>query len=291
VRATWSGAITFGLITIPVRLYTAVSDKKVDLHLVHEKDGERIHYKRVCDKGHEVEWDEIVRGHEVKGKGLVTISDEELDALDAESMRSIDVDTFVPLDDIDPIYYDKTYYIGPDAAGVKAYKLLIKALDAEGLVGIAKVAIRERERLSAIRIKDKMLVLETMHWPDEIRAADLENLDKSTRISDREMKMARQLVQQLAGKFEPSRYEDEYRVALEELIRKKAKGEEIIAPEAPEKPAEVTDLMEALKASVEAARSGKKKSTRKKTTRKKSAPKKKSTARKKKKTTAKRKSA
>ena len=256
-RAIWSGAVTFGLISIPVKLYTAVGRKEdIDLHLLHEKDGERIHYKRVCDKGHQVDWDEIVKGYEYEKGRWVTLTDDELDALDTQSLRTIDVATFVPLEQVDPIFFEKTYYVSPEEAGLKAYRLLVHALDTEDLIGIAKVAIREKEHLAAIRVANGEIRLHTMHWPEEIRAAESTGDQKRVALRDQEKKMARQLVQQLAGDFSPEEFEDDYFRALQEIIDKKIKGEEIVVPEAAEEPAGVIDLMEALKQSVEAARAG-----------------------------------
>lgn len=256
-RALWRGSITFALITIPVKIYSAVGRKdKIDLHLLHEKDGQRIHYDRRCEKGHKVEWDDIVKGYEYEKGKWVQISDEELDALELESLRTIDVVMFSPIDQIDPSYFDKTYYVVPDESAVKAYRLMIEALESEGLAGVCKVAIRDREHLSALRVKDQMLVLETMHWPEEIRAPKFDELGKKPRVNDRERKMARQLVKQLSQDFDPSQFRDEYHKALKKLIRKKIKGEEIVVPEPEEEPARVVDLMDALRASVEAARKG-----------------------------------
>ena len=261
-RAIWKGSITFGLITVPVKIFTAVgreAGEKIDLHLLHEKDGERIHYERKCGKGHkDISWDEIVKGYEYQKGKWVEITDEDLEALDLESLRTIDVVTFAPLDQIDPVYFDKTYYVVPEESALKAYRLMTQALHDEGLVGVCKVAIRERERLSALRVKDSMLLLETMHWPEEIRNTKFAELKKQTRVNDRERKMARQLVHQLAGDFDPSEFKDEYHKALKKIIRKKVKGEEIVVPEAAEEPETVIDLMEALKASVAAARKGEK---------------------------------
>lgn len=255
-RAIWSGAVTFGLISIPVKLYTAVGRKEdIDLHLLHEKDGERIHYQRVCDKGHEVDWDEIVKGYEYEKGRWVTLTDDELEALDTQSLKTIDVATFVPLEQVDPIFFDKTYYVAPEEAGIKAYRLLVHALDAEELVGIAKVAVREREHLAAIRVANGEIRLHTMHWPEEIREQDA-TAGKRVTLRDQEKKMARQLVQQLTGDFSPEEFEDDYFRALQDIIDKKIKGEEILVPEPQEEPAGVVDLMEALKQSVAAARAG-----------------------------------
>ena len=261
-RAIWKGSITFGLITIPVKIYSAVgrsSGEKLAFHLLHAKDGERIHYQRTCDKGHkDIDWDEIVKGYEyTKGK-WVEITDEELESLDLVSTRSIDVVTFAPLEQIDPLYFDKSYYVVPDESAIKAYRLMFDALEDEGLVGVCKVALREREHLSALRTKDGMLILQTMHWPEEIREPKFDELDKRTKVNDRESKMAKQLIRQLTDDFDPGQFKDEYHKALKKLIRKKVKGEEIVVLEATEERGEVIDLMDALKASVEAAKKGEK---------------------------------
>jgi DNA end-binding protein Ku len=275
MRPIWKGAISFGLISIPVKLFSAVESKSLKFHLLHEADGGRIKYKRECAKcGKEVTWDDIIKGYEYSKDHYVTFSDEELDALDVESIKAIDVVTFVPLDDIDPIYFNKTYYVVPDASGIKAYQLLAEALEAEGQVGVAKVALRDKEHLSTIRLKDNVFVLETMYWPDEIREGKFEELDKKVKTRDQEVKMARQLIQQLSGEFRPEEFEDEYRTRLQELAEKKVEGEEVTVAAEPEaEPAPVVDIMEALKASVSEAKkrksSSSSKSTKKKTTKRK----------------------
>ena len=259
MKTLWKGAITFGLISIPVRLYSAVQEKSLKFNMLHEEDKGRIKYKRECAKcGKEVGWDDIIKGYEFAKDQYVTFSDDELDALDVDSIKAIDVVAFVPLEDIDPIYFNKTYYVGPEATGVKAYRLLADALQAEGQVGVAKVALRDKEHLATIRLKDDIFVLETMHWPDEIREAEFEELDKKVEVRDTEVKMARQLIQQLSSSWEPEAFRDEYRVALEEMVEKKVAGAEIsIAAEPDEEPTKVVDLMEALKASVEQAKKAK----------------------------------
>ena len=270
MRPLWKGAITFGLISIPVRLYSAVQEKSLKFHLMHEEDGGRIKYERVCSKcGKKVSWDDLVKGYEYSKDHYVTFTEDELGALEVDSIRAIDVVAFVPLSDIDPIYFNKTYYVAPEAAGLKAYKLLADALQAEGQVGVAKIALREKEHLATVRLKDDIFVLETMHWPDEIREPEFEELDKNVKIQDNEVKMARQLIQQLSAEFEPSEFADEYRAKLEELVQAKVEGQEVtVSAEPEEEPTKVVDLMEALKASVEEAKkrksadgAGKKKTT------------------------------
>ncbi|HEU4488875.1 MAG TPA: Ku protein [Actinomycetota bacterium] len=256
MRPLWRGAITFGLISIPVRLYSAVENKSLKFHLLHEKDGGRIKYQRTCAIcGEEVTWDEIVKGYEYSKDHYVTFSSEEMAALDVDSIKAVDVVSFVPLEKVDPIYFDKSYYVAPEASGIKAYRLLADALEAEGQVGVAKVTLREKEHLATIRLKDGVFVLETMHWPDEIRPPSFEELDRRVDVRDNEVKMARQLIQQLSDDFRPEQFEDEYRVRLQELAEKKVEGQEItVSAEAEEEPAEVVDLMEALKASVAQAK-------------------------------------
>jgi DNA end-binding protein Ku len=256
MRPLWKGAITFGLISIPVRLYSAVQEKSLKFHLMHSEDGGRIKNERVCSKcGKKVSWDDLVKGYEYSKDHYVTFTEDELESLDVDSIRAIDVVAFVPLTDIDPIYFNKTYYVAPEAAGLKAYRLLADALEAEGQVGVAKVALRDKEHLATVRLKDDVFVLETMHWPDEIRVPEFEELDKKVKISDSEVKMARQLIEQLSSEFDPSAFADEYRAKLEELVQAKVEGAEVtVAAEPEEKPTKVVDLMEALKASVEEAK-------------------------------------
>jgi DNA end-binding protein Ku len=268
MKSLWKGALTFGLVNIPVRLYSAVEEKSLRFHLLHEEDGGRIKYQRTCAKcGKEVTWDDIVKGYEYSKEQYVTFDQDELSALDVDSIKAIDVVTFVPLEAIDPVYFNKTYYMAPEASGLKAYRLLQEALEAEGQVGIAKIALREKEHLATIRLKDDVFVLETMHWPDEIRAPEFEELGKKVDVRDAEVKMARQLIQQLSGDFHPEEFSDDYRVRLEELVEQKIEGQEIVVAAAPEEePTKVVDLMEALKASVADAKAKKDKSGDKKKT-------------------------
>jgi DNA end-binding protein Ku len=273
MKSLWKGSLTFGLVNIPVRLYSAVEEKSLRFHLLHEEDGGRIKYQRTCAKcGKEVTWDDIVKGFEYSKDHYVTFNQDELSALDVDSIKAIDVVTFVPLESIDPVYYNKTYYVAPEPSGVKAYRLLQEALEAEGQVGIAKIALREKEHLATIRLKDDVFVLETMHWPDEIRTPEFEELDKRVDVRDTEVKMARQLIQQLSGEFNPDEFTDDYRSRLEELVERKVEGEEVTLAAAPEEePTKVVDLMEALKASVADAKSKKDKPAEKKKTSRRSA--------------------
>ncbi len=253
-RAMWKGAISFGLVTIPVAVYPATEERSLRFNQLHDQDMGRIRYKRVCSiDGEEVDFEHIVKGYEVEKDRYVVITDEDLDAVPVESSRAIDIEQFVDLDEIDPILFKKSYYLVPDETGAKAYALLRKALAEENKVGIAKVSFRDKEHLAALRFKDDVFVLETMYWPDEIRAADFDTASDG-KVRPNEVEMAKQLIESLSEPWDPERFKDEYREALLDIVEKKLAGEPIEVPEeAP--PARVVDLMAALKASVEAAKS------------------------------------
>jgi DNA end-binding protein Ku len=251
----WKGAISFGLVSIPVRVFPATEEKSVRFNQLHAKDHGRIKYQRVCAKcGEEVPYQDIVRGYEYEKDRYVVLEEEELDSIPVESSRTIDIDQFVDITEIDPIYFQKTYYLIPEEAGVKAYALLREALADNSKVGIAKVSFREKEHLATIRVSDHVIVLETMYWPDEIRKAAFEELDKQVKVRPQEVQMARSLIENLTGEWDPDQYGDEYRQALIELIEKKVAGEEIEYVAPPEEAPKVVDLMEALRASVEATK-------------------------------------
>jgi DNA end-binding protein Ku len=252
----WKGAISFGLVTIPVSVYPATEEKSVKFNQLHEKDQGRIRYKRVCSvDGEEVPYDEIVKGYEYEKDHYVTMSDEDFDAVPVESSRAIDIHQFVELSEIDPMLYKKSYYLVPEETGAKAYTLLREAMAAESKVGIAKVSFRDKEHLAALRFVDDAFVLETMFWPDEIRGAEFEGVDVDAKVRSQELEMAKQLIDNLTADWNPEEYRDEYREAMLEIVEKKIAGEEIeVVPQ--EAPAKVVDLMEALKASVAAAKSG-----------------------------------
>lgn len=256
-RAVWRGAITFGLITLPVGLYTATEDRDVSFHLLSAEDGARIRYKRVNpNTDEEVDWDDIVRGFEYEEGRYVTFTDEELDRIPSDSVRAIDVLQFAQAEEIDPIYFERSYYIAPEPSAVKAYEVLREALQRSERVGISKVTIRKKERLCTLRPKDDVLVLETMKWPDEIRIPDFEELEAGVEATSQEVEMAQSLIDHLSGDFDPASFHDSYRERLEEAIARKIQGEEIqLAPDEGPEPEKVTDLMEALRASVEASRS------------------------------------
>src|SRR3954447_8757587 len=259
-RSMWSGAISFGLVNVPIKLYSAVSKKTVRFHQLNGETGNRIAQKRTdAVTGDEVPYENLVKGYALTRDQYVIINPDELDALDPEKSRTIDIEDFVDLSEIDPIYYDHPYYLVPDKGAAKAYGLLLNAMQESGRVAIARVVLRSKEQLVAIRPdKDgRLLMMETMIFADEVvPKEDLEGLPEAEelKVSEREVKMAQALISSLATDFEPERYRDEYREKVLELIERKAEGEEIVvAPEAPQ-PARVPDLMAALEASLAAVR-------------------------------------
>jgi DNA end-binding protein Ku len=257
MKTIWKGAISFGLVTIPVKVYGATEEKTLRFNQLHAPDGGRIRYKRVCSiDGEEVSYGDIVKGYEYEKDHYVTLSDEELDGLPVKTARAIDIERFVDAEQIDPIYFQRSYYLVPDGTGVKAYHLLREAMGDDGKVALAKVAFRDKEHLATVRLRENVLVLETMFWPDEIRAARFDELDEEVELRPQEIKMARSLIDSLTDDFEPKDFQDEYRAALEDLISKKVQGEEVTYAE-PAEPSKVVDLMDALRASVEAAQASK----------------------------------
>ena len=258
-RAIWSGAISFGLVNVPVKLYSATSPKTVRFHQLSSKTGARIKQKRVDPStGEEVPFEEIVKGYEITPDRYVLVTPEELDALDPKATKTIDIEEFVDLSEIDPIYYDHSYYLAPTAGGAKAYRLLLDAMRESGKVGIGKVVLRTKQQLCALRPTGDALTLSTMLFGDEVLAPDrLDELDAvgDAEATDRELKMAEQLIDSLSGEFDPSRYKDEYREQVLNLIERKASGEQIaVQPEA-EEPVAAPDLMAALEASLAAVKS------------------------------------
>ncbi len=253
-RSMWKGAISFGLVTIPVAVFPATEEKSLKFNQRHDVDNGRIRYKRVCEQdGEEVTFEHIVKGYEYEQDRYVILTDDDLDKVPVESSRAIDIVQFVDRAEIDPILFKKSYYLVPDETGAKAYALLRKALSDENKVGIAKVSFRDKEHLAALRFKDRVFVLETMYWPDEIRAADFETIDSDSKLRTQEVEMAKSLIENLTEPWSPEAYSDAYREALLDMVEKKIAGEEIeVAPETA--PTKVVDLMEALKASVAAAK-------------------------------------
>jgi DNA end-binding protein Ku len=258
-RAIWSGAISFGLVNVPVKLYSATSPKTVRFHQLSSKTGARIRQKRVDPStGDEVPFEEIVKGYEITPDRYVLITSEELEALDPKATRTIDIEEFVDLVDIDPIYYDHSYYLAPTAGGAKAYRLLLDAMRESGKVGIGRVVLRSKQQLCALRPTGSVLTLSTMLFGDEVLPPDrLDELDAigDAEATERELAMAQQLIDSLSTDFDPDHYHDEYRERVLELIERKASGEEIaVQPEA-EEPAAAPDLMAALEASLAAVKS------------------------------------
>jgi DNA end-binding protein Ku len=259
-RAIWSGAISFGLVNVPVKLYTATSPKTVRFNQLSLKTGARIRQKRVDPTtDEEVPFEEIVKGYEITPDRYVTITNEELESLDPKATRTVDIEEFVDLSEIDPIYYDHNYYLAPTAGGAKAYRLLLDAMREAGKVGIGKVVLRSKQQLCALRPTGDVLALTTMLWGDEVLSPD--RLDEIGEIeeaqaTDRELKMAEQLIASLSADFEPTKFHDEYREQVLALIEAKANGEEIAAAPQVEEPAAAPDLMAALEASLAAVRPG-----------------------------------
>jgi DNA end-binding protein Ku len=253
-RSMWKGAISFGLVTIPVAVYPATEEKTLRFNQLHDEDGGRIRMKRVCSvDGEEVPYEHIVKGYEYEKDRYVILTDEDFDAVPVASSRAIDIVQFVEIEEIDPMLYKKSYYLVPEETGAKAYALLREAMSRDNKVGVAKVSFRDKEHLAALRFHDDAFVLETMYWPDEIREADFGGVDVDLKVRDQELQMARQLIENLTGAWNPQEFTDEYREALMRIVEAKINGEEIEVAQA-EPTAKVVDLMEALKASVASAK-------------------------------------
>jgi DNA end-binding protein Ku len=261
-RAIWSGAVSFGLVNIPVKLFNAVSRKSVSFNQIDRRTGSRIRYKKVsAADGEEVPNEEIVKGYELGTGEFVLIDDEELATLDPEATRSVDIEEFVELADIDPIFYDAAYYLAPDKGAAKPYKLLAEAMEESGKVALARFVMRTKQYLAAIRAVDGRLVLSTMVYSDEVNdPADLPEFDELDKVdvSARERSMAEQLIESLTASFKPEQYQDTHREQVLELIERKAAGEEVVAAPAAPTAEKVVDLMAALEASVSAAKEARK---------------------------------
>ncbi|TMB67040.1 MAG: Ku protein [Chloroflexi bacterium] len=255
-RSIWNGVISFGMVSIPVKLYTATQSKDISFHLLHKDCGTRLQQLRWCPT-HErpVEWDEVSRGYEYAREEHVVLTEDDFEKLPLPSKQTVELSAFVKAEEIDPVYYEKSYYLEPDAKGMKPFALLMTALREKNLTGIAKIAVRNKEQLCALRPMDGTLILETLYYPDELRVEKTEL--PNVKISEKELEMAYTLIDLLSEEFEPEKYKDEYREALMKVIEAKLEGEEL--PEvAAAGPAKVTDIMSALKASVEAAKKRKK---------------------------------
>lgn len=258
MRAIWKGAISFGLVSIPVRLYTATEERDVAFHQVHREDGGRIRYKRVCQiDGEEVPYSDIAKGYELPTGDIVVLTDEDFADLPLSTSKVVDVLEFVPLEQVDPIYFAKSYYLEPEKTAAKPYLLLRDALERSAMVALVKVAIRSREALATLRVRDGVLVLETMVWPDEVRTPDFEFLEDDVAAPRaQELAMAESLIESMSGEFDPTQYFDNYREALQKVIDAKVEGREVVEPEptATEDTGRAIDLMAALRRSVDEAK-------------------------------------
>ena len=255
MRPIWKGAISFGLVTIPVGLYSATEDKRPKFKQLRGSDHSPIRYRRVAETdGKEVEFGDIVKGYEIDKGRYVVFTPEELAGIAGRGSGGVvNVMSFVDEASIDPIYYRSSYYLAPEQTGIKAYQIIVSALEDKGMVGIARAAIREREYLATLRADEGVLVLETMYCPDEIREPQFETLEEQVEVSAEEVGMAAMIIDNLAGTFDPSAYNDESREAVQAAAQRKVEGHEIVAPDSPQ-PTGVVDLMEALRASVEATK-------------------------------------
>ncbi|WP_422750682.1 Ku protein [Micromonospora sp. WMMD1219] len=256
MRAIWKGAVSFGLVSIGVKVYSATEEKDIRFHQVHREDGGRIRYKRTCSVcGEEVTYDDIAKGYDIGGGEMVILTDSDFADLPLSTSHAIDVLEFVPAEQVDPILYNKAYFLEPEGSATKPYVLLRDALSDSERVAIVKVALRQREQLATLRVREGVLLLNTMLWPDEIRRPDFGFLDEDLKVRPPELAMASSLIDSMAGEFEPDAFTDDYRAALQEVIDAKVEGREVVQPEEEEAaPAAAVDLMAALKASVERAR-------------------------------------
>jgi DNA end-binding protein Ku len=260
MRAMWKGAVSFGLVNVPVRMYTATSSHDVAFHQVHREDGGRIKYKRVCSVcGEEVSFDDIAKGYESPDGQLVILTDEDLADLPVAGSREIEVERFVPAEQIDPMLLEKSYYLEPDRTGVKPYALLREALREADRMALVHVAIRNRSTLAVLRVRDDVIVLQTMLWPDEIRQPDFDTLGDASDLRPQELAMAASLVDSMTGDYDADEFDDDYRDAVVALLEAKVSGGDVSDLPAVRETAsggEVVDLLAALQRSVDAARSG-----------------------------------
>ena len=258
-RPIWTGTVSFGLVTLPVKLYSATESQTIRFHNFERGTGERVRHKRVAEEsGHDVAYEDIVKGYEVRPGEHVMVEKEELESVEPGRSRAIEIEDFIDLEEVDPVYFQRTYHMVPaDEGAARPYGLLVRTLTEAGRVGIARFVMRGNQHLAAIRSQGDALVLETMYFPDEVRSAqDLEEMAavETAEVSDREIAAARQLVDSLTSEWDPSRYEDTYRQRVLELLEAKAEGEAVVTRKDEEPSANVVDLMSALEASIERAR-------------------------------------
>jgi DNA end-binding protein Ku len=258
MRSIWAGAISFGLVVIPVKLYAATEQRDITFRQVHRKDGARIQFRRVCTlDGEEVPYSDVAKGYELPTGDMIVLTDEDLADLPLVTAHRIEVLHFAPSSQVEPIYAAKSYYLEPEQAGVRAYALFRDALENSGKVAVAKVALRQREALAALRVREGVITLETLLWPDEVRKPDFAFLDEDIEVRSQELKMAASLIDTMTEDFDPDQYHDAYREALEAVVRAKVEGNEIVRPAgvvAPPK-SQPADLTEILRASVAALKS------------------------------------
>jgi DNA end-binding protein Ku len=259
MRAIWKGAVSFGLVNVPVRLFSATENHDVQFRQVHEMDGGRIRYKRVCSiDGEEVAYSDIAKGYEAADGQMVVLSDEDMKSLPSRSTKEISIEKFVPSEQIDPLLFDKSYYLEPDKTGLKPYVLLRDALEKADRMALVTVSVRSRMTLAVLRVRDGVIVLQTLLWADEVRAPEFESLSEETHATAKELAMASSLVDSLSGDYEPDEFEDDYSEAVEALVASKIEGGEITTtPEAEGEETEVVDLLAALQRSVDKAKAAK----------------------------------
>ena len=256
-RSLWSGSISFGLVNIPVKLFLAVREKRINFNMLHDQDHARLQRKLVCSAdGKEVHPEHIVRGYEIAPDQYVIVHDRELENLAPKASRTIEIHDFVDVDDIDPIYYDRAYYLAPGEHAAKPYRLLLEAMEKSKKVAIATFVMREKQYLCALRPVEGVIGLSTMHFADEVMNSEEVGVNpRDVKVDDREVKMAQHLIDSLSSDFKPEKYKDEYRERVMEMLEQKAKGEEIVTqPPVAEKPHRVINLMAALEASLAEAK-------------------------------------
>jgi DNA end-binding protein Ku len=258
MRSMWKGAVSFGLVMIPVKLYAATETKDIAFRQVHREDGGRIRFRRFCEiEDVEVPYEDVAKGYELPGGEMVILTEDDMAELPLPTTRSIEVVQFAPADQLDPILFNRSYYVEPEAVGARAYVLLRDALEESGKVAIAQVALRQRESLAVLRVREGVLVLETLLWPDEIREAAFPFLDDDIEVRPQELRMASSLIESMTVDFDSDEFHDNYREALQELVNAKTEGREVVQPEVGEIPSgETSSLADALRASLAAARGG-----------------------------------
>jgi DNA end-binding protein Ku len=255
MRSMWKGAISFGLVMIPVKLYAATEQKDIAFRQVHRTDGGRIRFRRVCSVcGEEVPYEDVAKGYELPTGEMVVLTDEDMADLPLPTARSIEVVHFMPAEQLDPILANRSYFVEPDSAGARAYVLLRDSLDRSGKVALTLVALRQRETLATLRTRNGVLVLETLLWPDEIRVPDFPFLEDDIEVRSQELKMAASLIESMTEDFDPDAYHDNYRAALQEVVDAKVEGREVVQPEGVSAATEPASLADALQASLDAAR-------------------------------------